>query len=235
MFENLKSSIFINYLFGKLNAVDVDSFCFLKKQKMIEPVFFMKEDKIIKLSSEEFYKIFDVEYLPSLYFSNLALLKKVIILCKKQILKGFIAEKETWLGIYFEEKLKKFSSAPVYIKWIDERKGFGLFAMRDLKENTFIGEYTGEVRKYRKRDDNKNCYCFEYKLGKHSSYTIDAKYMGNITRFINHGFSANLTTWPAYSDQNMHIIMKTNAFIPKDTELTYDYGPTYWKKREKPF
>ena len=58
--------------------------------------------------------------------------------------------------------------------------------------------------------------------------------MGNAVRFINHDYFPNLTTFAAYSNQIIHILMKTNRFVPKDTELTYDYGPKYWEKREKP-
>ena len=209
---------------------------FLKKQKMDKAILIMREDKVEKITPEDFYKIFEVEYLPTLFFNDLKILKKVIRRCQRQIKHGYIAEKEIWLGTYFEENIKNYILPPVYIKWIDERKGYGLFSLVDLKKDTFIGEYTGHVRKYKKPKDNKNSYCFEYQIGEPSKshFTIDAKYMGNVVRFINHSYTPNLTTFAAYSGQVMHIIMKTSQPIKKNTEFTYDYGIKYWKKREKP-
>lgn len=210
----------------------------LKKQKLPRSILYKDKDtdEIKSISSEEFYKIFEVEYLPNLFFQDLSTLKRIVNKAKKEVKKGGISEKEIWLGTYFEEDIATFSTSSVYIKYIDPIKGFGLFAARDLKKDSYIGEYTGVVRKYRRWKDDKNSYCFEYKIGDSSipHFTIDAKYMGNVVRFINHSNQPNLSTFAAYSGGVIHIIMKTNKLIPKDSELTYDYGTKYWKKREKP-
>jgi uncharacterized protein len=209
---------------------------FLRKQKMDKPIYYHDGFTVRKISSDEFYKIFEVEYCPNLFFRDLAILKKVACKSNREIKGGAISEKEIWLGTYFEESIFTFPSTPVYIKYIDQIKGYGLFALKDLKKDTYIGEYTGEVRKYKRGKDNKNSYCFEYKIGDSSRphLTIDAKYMGNFVRFINHSYLPNLSTFAAYSGCIIHIIMKTNKFVAKDCELTYDYGPKYWKKRETP-
>ena len=219
-----------------MKGISQESLCFLVKQKMDKPILMMKDSKVEKISPEEFYKIFEVEYLPSLLIKELSVLKKIIKRCNKQIKAGNISEKEIWNGTYFENEIKNYPASPVYIKWINERKGYGLFALHDLKKDTYIGEYTGEVRKFKIRQDDRNSYCFEYQIGESSKshFTIDAKYMGNMVRFINHDYSPNLATLAAYSNSIIHIIVKTARFIPKDAELTYDYGTRYWKKREKP-
>lgn len=225
-----------NFFLDEMKALSPESLSFLKKRKMVRPILIMKGSSVEKITPEEFYHIFEVEYLPTLFIKELKTLKKIVKRCKRQIRDGYISEKELWSGTYFDEELKNFPTSPVYIKWINERKGYGLFALHDLKKDTYVGEYTGEVRKFKRRQDNKNSYCFEYQIGenKRSHFTIDAKYMGNIVRFINHDYFPNLTTFAAYSNDIMHIILKTGKFIPKDTELTYDYGPKYWKDREKP-
>lgn len=226
----------LNFFLDEIKPLSPDSLLFLKKQKMDKPILMMKGSMVEKISPEEFYHIFEVEYHPTLFIKELKVLKKIVKRCKRQIRQGYISEKEIWSGTYFEEEIKHFPTTPVYIKWIDERKGYGLFALHDLKKDSYIGEYTGEVRKFRRMKDSKNSYCFEYQIGeaKRSHYTIDAKYMGNVVRFINHDYSPNLSTFAAYSNEIMHIILKTSKFIPKDTELTYDYGPKYWKDRENP-
>ena len=124
----------------------------------------------------------------------------------------------------------------VFIKRIDHYKGYGLFALSNLKKDSFIGVYTGYIRKHKKRLDRKNGYCFEYQtlFSKKTPFTIDAKYGGNYTRFINHSYKPNLSLFLAYCKNIMHIILVTNRDIEKGEELTYDYGENYWKKREKP-
>jgi uncharacterized protein len=226
----------LDFFRDQMKGIGLESLCFLKKQRMDKSILLMKDSKVEKITPEEFYHIFEVEYLPSLFINDLKTLKKIVTRCRNQIRAGAISEKEIWQGTYFEDNIKNFPTSPVYIKWINERKGYGLFALYDLKKDTYIGEYTGQIRKFRRRQDNKNSYCFEYQIGeaKRSHYTIDAKYMGNVVRFINHDYFPNLTTLAAYSNQIIHIILKTSQFIPKDTELTYDYGPRYWKDREKP-
>lgn len=234
--ENMKSHATFNFFLDRLNLVTKESLLFLKKQSTDKLPLFMNDGKISRLSPEEFFNIFEVEYLPNLLFEDLKILKKVIKSCKRQIKLGNIAEREIWAGTFYEEEIKKFSIPKVYIKWIDERKGFGLFALTDLKKDTFIGEYSGLVKKFKSRIDSKNSYCFEYQIGsrRNSHFTIDAKYMGNHVRFINHSYSPNLSTFAALVGQIIHIVMKTSKSVAKDTELTYDYGPRYWKKREEP-
>lgn len=215
---------------------DKDTLKLLTKQKMLSPVIFEKDGKLEYLNEEQFEKTFDVEYLPNLYFENLKQLRSVYTKCKKALKIGDIAEKEIWLGTYFEEEITSGKTPKVYIKWIDEYKGYGLFALQNLPSGTFIGEYTGFLRKYKRRMDVKNSFCFEYPIGTaaKSKYTIDAKYMGNHIRFVNHSSRPNIIPHLAYCKNMIHVILRASQFIPKGTELTYDYGPRYWQKREKP-
>ena len=221
-------------LLGKIRKKEPLDISVLKRNKSLSKIIIKEDDKLKILSESDFEKKFDVKYLPNLLFKDLKMLKDVQSKSQKALKDLDIAEKEIWLGTYYEKEIKFGRVANAYIKWIDEYKGYGLFALFDLKPETFIGEYTGEVRRHKKALDEKNSYCFEYKIGSSSKYTIDAKYMGNIIRFINHSFLPNLTTAAAYQGGIVHIILKTNSYIKKDSELSYDYGPTYWKKRENP-
>lgn len=221
----------------KDKSLDTETFLFLKLQPVKRPVLIKKKDKIEYFSSIQFEKEFGVKYIKNLYFENLCLLKKIVGKSARAIKDGDIAEKELWFGTYYEKELINGGEDKdcFYIKWIDFNKEYGLFALFDLPKDTFIGEYVGVVRPHRIRLDRKNGYCFEYPIGsfRKSKYTIDAKYMGNSMRFINHNKNPNLSLFPAFY-KIPHIILKTNRFIKKDEELTYDYGPNYWKKREDP-
>lgn len=214
--------------------IDKDVLLLLTKQKMKKPVIFEKDGKLEYLSDAEFEKIFDVEYISNLHFETLKQLKTIYRKCKKSLKKGDLAEKEIWLGTYFEEEIINGKSPKVYIKWINEYKGYGLFALQDLEEGSYIGEYAGILRKYKRRLDIKNSFCFEYPVASNQKYTIDAKYMGNQIRFVNHSKSPNLIPHLALCKNMLHVILRASEFIPKGSELTYDYGPKYWQKREKP-
>jgi uncharacterized protein len=208
----------------------------LKKQQTTVSVKVEKDGALSMASVEDFNKIFEVEYLPNLFFENPKLLRKTARRIKRGIKIGSLSEREIWLGTYFQNEVQNGYSARVYIKWIDEFKEYGLFADQNLKEGAYICEYTGTVRKYKRRLDKKNSYCFEYKIGdeRKSHLTIDAKEMGNYARFINHSETPNLEPFAALVNGIIHIILRAKQPISKGTELTYNYGPKYWQKREKP-
>jgi len=228
MLKSLKEIVFGRFVYLE------ESYRYLKKGKGRKNILIKIKDKIENFSCERFEKFFDVEYLSNLYFKDIKILRKAVLKCKKAIRMGYIAEKEIWLGTYYSEEIEQGDTSKVYIKWIDPYKEYGLFALEELREDCFIGEYTGLVRRHKSRLDKKNGYCFEYQIGYKSPFTIDAKYCGNYLRFINHSYKPNLSLFPAYYRGIIHIIMKTNRSVKKDEELTYDYGPNYWKKREDP-
>jgi hypothetical protein len=211
-------------------------YTFLKKNEFDKILFYREKDKFYKFSKKEFYKFFEVEYLKNVYIEKLKTLKNIIKACDRGKKLNVISKKEIWLGIYYGKEILNGIIPDVYIKWIGREKGFGLFAKKDLKKGKFIGVYTGLLRKHNRFLDRKNSYCFEYQTGfyKKTPYTVDAKYMGNYTRFINHNFIPNLNLYNAYLYGITHIILVTNEFVKKDSELFYDYGENYWKKREEP-
>ena len=110
---------------------------------------------------------------------------------------------------------------------------FAEFMKSDAKETLFL-----PVHPYFALDKKDRALwvsrSFEYLIGWNSAYTIDAKHKGNITRFINHSYEPNLEPLGVFSRGVMHIILRTKKWIKKGQQITYDYGPQYWKKREKP-
>lgn len=99
----------------------------------------------------------------------------------------------------------------------------------------FISEYSGLVRK-RNKHDSKNSYCFEYLLapGFDTPYIIDAREQGGFARYINHSNTPNLYSAFTLVDDFPHVVIYTAVKIAKGTQLCYDYGPDYWKRRKAP-
>ncbi|PIS00252.1 MAG: hypothetical protein COT84_08590 [Chlamydiae bacterium CG10_big_fil_rev_8_21_14_0_10_35_9] len=190
-----------------------------------------KENVRSNVSIEEFEQMMGITYLPNLEVSSFSHLRKLMKLTKRAQKNEQITSQEKWLGAYFSPEIYYDMNPAVTVKWIDPLKGWGLFATQDLRKKQWIGEYTGVLRPSNLKKDQKNAYCFEYAF---SNFTIDAKDKGNLTRFINHSYTPNLTPYLCFQGQMLHIVFLTNAFIPKGTELSYDYGPDYWRKREKP-
>ena len=122
-----------------------------------------------------------------------------------------------------------------YVKWVDPLIGYGLFAGENIPQYSFIGEYTGVIRKRKSKSDRYNDYIFGYVVAiKDTPFVIDAKEKGNYTRFINHCDEPNLfSTW-MISKGVCHVILFARHAISKGTQLTYDYGPNFWKKRSSP-
>jgi uncharacterized protein len=199
-------------------------------------LFKIKKDSTVFLyTKKQLEELLEIEYLFSLEFDTLKIKEHVNKLCLSAGKDGYLSKENVWFGHYYEKEIKSHFVPEVYIKWIDPYKEYGLFANEDLPNRTFLGEYTGTIRKYRKIIDDKNSYLFEYHIGyKKSPYTIDAREKGSIIRFVNHSSKPNVVPLSIYLDGAMHLIFRTNREVKKDEELTYDYGPLYWKRREKP-
>ncbi|NGX27914.1 MAG: hypothetical protein K940chlam1_00086 [Candidatus Anoxychlamydiales bacterium] len=210
----------------------------------LKQIFFMKDDYLFKIkrdgkvfvyTKKEFEDLLEIKYIPTLHFDTPRILKKINKICIKAGREGLLTKENIWFGTYYEKEIKAHFIPDVYIKWIDSTKEYGLFANKDFKIREFLGEYTGNVRKYRKIMDDKNSYLFEYSIGyKKTPYTIDAREEGSLIRFVNHSFKPNVSPLSVYLNGAIHIIFRTKRVIKKNEELTYNYGPFYWKKRENP-
>ncbi len=194
-----------------------------------------KESEFLLYTKKQFEDLLEIEYASQLCFDNTKIEEKVKKLCVKAGKEGLLTKENIWFGYYYENEIKSHFIPNVYLKWIDTIKEYGLFANAQFHANAFLGEYTGNIRKYKKIIDDKNSYLFEYSIGyKKTPFTIDAQEKGSLIRFVNHSFNPNITPLSVYLDGAMHLIFRTNREIKKDEELTYDYGPHYWKRREKP-
>ncbi|MCB1119884.1 MAG: SET domain-containing protein-lysine N-methyltransferase, partial [Chlamydiia bacterium] len=96
----------------------------------------------------------------------------------------------------------------------------------------FIGAYTGLVHTLTEQEQNP--YCFHYPTTFFFSQVlaIDAAKEGNLLRFLNHSNTPNLQ--PAWGmDRNLlHLTFFTNRPIEKGEQLTFNYGPHFWRHRD---
>lgn len=203
-------------------------------RQIIHNAFYMAT--LLLKDSPLFKQTFGVHYLDELVFEDkkaLAWMHKQLKKLKKS--KEFAAQNH-WLLALFEEEFRKKNLPNVSIKEVNSIVGHGVFAEETLKALTYIGEYTGVVRKRRRKEDKENNYIFRYLETRFRiPYVIDAREKGNVTRFLNHSTTPNLLSRALVIDDSYHIIFFTKQPCHKGEQLTYDYGPFYWKKRPAPF
>ncbi len=149
---------------------------------------------------------------------------------------GEVSKEAEALGRRFLEQITAGYIAPVTVAWVSETVGHGLFAAEEIAAGSYVGEYTGLVRKNeRNYFQPLNSYCYEYpvpdEIGR--SYVIDAT-AGHLTRFINHSAAPNLRPVHVFHDGCFHLIFLALQDIKKGAQLSYHYGNNYWYVREPP-
>ncbi|EFO88742.1 CRE-SET-11 protein [Caenorhabditis remanei] len=131
---------------------------------------------------------------------------------------------------------QKGAMYPVEIFARDPWCGWGVRASVDIPFGTFIGEYTGElIDDDEATERHDSTFLFETRVGS-VTLTIDAKYSGNYTRFINHSCSPNVkvanVSWDYDEIQLIHMCFYTDKLIKKGEELTIDYGEAWWANKK---
>jgi uncharacterized protein len=176
-----------------------------------------------------FSQVFAVIYTNCLVFNSPRLEESI----QKKLARRFLSQREKWLGCFYAEDIVLGCSIRLTIAWINQKVGYGVFADQEIAKNACIGEYTGLVRKRSWFEGDNNIYCFEYPIAqyKRSPYVVDARLIGNHTRFINHSPEPNIASALVYYQGQRHIILYANQKIHKGSQLCYDYGPNYWKNR----
>ncbi len=138
-------------------------------------------------------------------------------------------------GMHFQWK-RLPRRAPVYIRLIDTRIGFGLFADRDLAEGEFIGEYAGMVSLGDSVTDR--TYCYEYhslQAGEEEiQLTIDARAFANETRFINHTRPEVVSHVNEFFNGHWHVVFAVSSPVANGEQLLIDYGDPYWEGKPQP-
>ena len=157
--------------------------------------------------------------------------------------KPYPAKWKSYLELLHEDWAQRISCqyhAPVYLKYVNPKVGFGVFADSPIKRFEAIGEYTGLLCV---EDDSKCEESFDYAIdaGYYASSTsedrltlyIDAAKCGNFTRFINHSYIPNVNAHTVFSNKDglWHVMYRAIKDIGQDSQLLVNYGTDYWTTR----
>ncbi len=196
----------------------------------------LKDQKIATaFTIAEFEELFDLTYRPFLTFPSYQALTEVIRNCPYLLRFEWLMTSKDEKEAFYQSELASGATANTFIKWINPTLGYGLFAATDLPQHAFIGEYTGLVRRIERGLPDLNAYCFHYptRFWSFKYFVIDALHQGNLLRFINHSDRPNLQPLWLVNRGILHLIFVANCLISKGTELTFNYGPDYWIRRQK--
>jgi len=183
---------------------------------------------VISISSLE--KEHHFKYTPHLVFEDASLETVVKEQCQKQA----VPQEALHYGALYEKELHLGLEIPSKVQWIHPEVGYGLYTTSEIPAGIFVGEYTGLLccdPPYYKMGN----YRFHYPhLHTERQLSIDAEGYGNMTRFINHSFTPNLTILQAFHGGLYHVILVAAGSIKKGEHLTYNYGHSYWYLRGAP-
>ncbi len=125
---------------------------------------------------------------------------------------------------------RRLKRAPVWIRLIDTKIGFGVFAERDIAPGETLGEYAGIVSRSDEVSDR--MYCYEYPVlevgGEEILLTLDARRAGNEIRFINHARLDTVTHNFEFFDGHWHTVLTVKNPIARGEQVLMDYGDLYW-------
>lgn len=179
---------------------------------------------LLPLTPKQFLNTFGVRYTSYLYFPNYEVLKEVIR-NRPWILRTRLASENWELGERYQNELNQGYVADLIIQWINDAIGYGIIANRDFPKGTFIGEYTGMVRRLHRFHKDSNPYCMHYptRFWSLNYFITDALKVGNELRFINHSAEPNIEPQCAIDRGILHSIFITNQEIKKGEELLFNY------------
>ena len=176
-----------------------------------------------------------IEFLPQPLFENKQVLEEILVQSKKAKMADAIPAEKIWMGIYFDEEIQKGSHPKISIQYINDQVKFGIFADTRIPSCAFVGEYTGIVKERKKKELAGKIYSMRYTvwgMGRRQ-FIIDAEKSGNFTRFINHSPNPNLALQSVYWRGLPRMIFVAIKEIPKDAQLTFDYGSLFWKEQKE--
>lgn len=210
-------------IFG-LSPIDLAQF--LNKKKAIELLNPLQELQTLPNSVAPR----QLEHTPYPIFETKEVLDEVLSLISKAKEEDKIPSEKIWMGIYFDKEIASATNPPLSIRKIDDEVGFGVFADQKIPPCTYVGEYTGIVMQRSMKDlkDKLHCLRFPTWEGK-KNYCIDAEKQGNFTRFLNHSAKPNLGVQSVYWRGLARMIFISLKEIKQGSQLTFDYGPIYWK------
>lgn len=190
---------------------------------------------VSKCTIKQFEDYMGIKYLSHLHFANYDFLKEIIRNCPWILKSSYWGEENRKFGTHFQHEINSGTTADLTICWIDDFLEYGVFANQELPAGSYIGEYTGVVRRLNRFHPDHNAYCFHYptRFWSWKYFMIDALFEGNEMRFINHSNNPNLQPQCIVDRGVLHFVFFAAQHIDKGSQLTFNYGPDYWQHRRK--
>ena len=182
------------------------------------------------ISIKNFFKTLGLQYCPFLIFDKNDFAVKKRINNNKIKLTIKEQEKESYANMINYKWKKETLNPELYILYINDKVGYGLFANQNFGIGDFIREYCGTVTS--KREECSKYYCYDYFDDK-SNIIIAPRKTGNELQFANHSEYPNVD-WKTIigNDNKYHVIFVAIKNIEKDEQILVDYGENYWKDCE---
>uniref|UniRef100_A0A8C4TJ17 Euchromatic histone-lysine N-methyltransferase 1b n=1 Tax=Erpetoichthys calabaricus TaxID=27687 RepID=A0A8C4TJ17_ERPCA len=121
-----------------------------------------------------------------------------------------------------------------------KKMGWAVRTLQDIAQGTFVCEYVGEIISDSEadvREDDSYLFDLDNKVG--DVYCIDARFYGNISRFINHMCDPNLFPVRVFmSHQDLRfprIAFFSTRHIAAGEEIGFDYGDRFWEVKSRYF
>ncbi|XP_037653077.1 histone-lysine N-methyltransferase EHMT1 isoform X6 [Choloepus didactylus] len=121
-----------------------------------------------------------------------------------------------------------------------QNMGWGVRSLQDIPLGTFVCEYVGELVSDSEADvREEDSYLFDLDNKDGDVYCIDARFYGNVSRFINHHCEPNLVPVRVFvSHQDLRfprIALFSTRPIEAGEPLGFDYGDRFWDIKGKLF
>ncbi|XP_030853851.1 histone-lysine N-methyltransferase EHMT2 isoform X2 [Strongylocentrotus purpuratus] len=118
--------------------------------------------------------------------------------------------------------------------------GWAVRVMQDVPRGSFICEYAGELLSDADADQRQDdSYLFDLDNREGDVYCIDARFYGNVSRFINHRCDPNIVPVRVFIDHQDLRFPRIAFFASRDIrayeELGFDYGDKFWAIKSKYF
>lgn len=184
----------------------------------------------------ELEALLQFKFLPQIAFETPEAQQDVLTRGLEKLNNSGISEETLMLGQKYKREIEAAYIPDVSVRFLDPKVGTGLFAEEEIETGSYVGEYTGIVRKNDRRYmEPLNDYCYEYPVPDYigRSFVIDAT-QGHLTRFINHSYNPNLKPVHVFYEGYYHLIFIALERIKKGAQLSYNYGKNYWYIRRPP-
>lgn len=134
--------------------------------------------------------------------------------------------------------IKESHMAPVYIRKINDKVGYGVFAASPLEKGAFIGEYTGVIQEAAEKTGSEldeggfeSDYSWYYleEIKQAPTLEISGRFEGNELRYVNHSIEPNVDVEHVLIGGYWVLFFKTARKIRAEEQLLISYGDAYWE------